>query len=69
MGRKLQTKAELEENKKKGVGGTVHFMDELPEYKEIHNLHSAEECKLEEYREQCKNEAMDMLKEFFSLWD
>ena len=45
-------------------------MDELPEYKEIHDLHREEERKLEEYREQCKNEALDMLKEhFFSLWD
>ena len=67
---KLQTEAELEENKKRGGGGTLHYMDELTEYKEIYDLHSAEERKLEEYREQCKNGAMDMLKEyFFSLWD
>ena len=70
FGFKLQTEEELEANKKRGGGGTVHFMDELPEYKEIHDLHRAEERKLEEYREQCKNEALDMLKEyFFSLWD
>ena len=70
LGNKLQTEAELEENKKRGGGCTVHFMDELPEYKEIHDLYRAEERKLGEYREQCKNEAFDMLKEyFFSLWD
>ena len=70
LGEKLQTEAELEENKKRGGGGTLHYMDELTEYKEIYDLHSAEERKLEEYREQCKNGAMDMLKEyFFSLWD
>ena len=40
------------------------------ETKEIHDLHRAEERKLEEYREQCKNEAFDMLKVYFySLWD
>lgn len=70
FGHKLQTEAELEENKKRGGGGTVHFMDELPEYKDIYEKHRAEERKLEEYREQCKNEALDMLKEYFySLWD
>lgn len=40
------------------------------ETKEIHDLHRAEERKQEEYREQCKNEAFDMLKVYFySLWD
>ena len=45
-------------------------MDELPEYKDIFEKHRAEERKLEAYREKCKNEALDMLKEYFySLWD
>ncbi|MBR4983567.1 MAG: hypothetical protein IKY94_13570 [Lachnospiraceae bacterium] len=70
LGEKLQTEAELEENRKRGGGGTVHFMDELPEYKDIFEKHRAEERKLEAYREKCKNEAFDMLKEYFySLWD
>ena len=70
FGEKLQTEAELEENRKRGGGGTIHFMDELPEYKEIADLYSDEERKLEKYREQCKNEALDMLKEnFYSWWD
>ena len=70
FGHKLQTEAELEENRKRGGWGTVHFMDELPEYKDIYEKHRTEERKLEEYREMCKNEALDMLKEyFFSLWD
>ena len=48
----------------------MHFMDELPEYKEIFDRYFAEEKKIEEYRNASKNEAMDMLKEyFFSLWD
>jgi len=70
LGEKLQTKAELEENKKRGGGGTIHFMDEIPEYKEIYEKHREEDEKLEKYREECKDEAIDMLKEyFFSLWD
>jgi len=69
LGEKLQTKAELEE-KKRGGGGTIHFMDEIPEYKEIYEKHREEDEKLEKYREECKDEAIDMLKEyFFSLWD
>ena len=66
----LALKAELEENKKRGGGGTIHFMDEIPEYKEIYEKHRVEDEKLEKYREECKDEAIDMLKEyFFSLWD
>lgn len=70
FGEKLQTEVELEENKKRGGGGTIHFMDEVPEYKEISEKHRAEDEKLEKYREECKDEAIDMLKKyFFSLWD
>lgn len=29
FGNKLQTEKELEENRKRGGGGTIHFMDEL----------------------------------------
>ena len=70
FGEKLQTEEELEENRKRGGGGTVHFMDELPEYKEISDKYREEEKRLEEYRESCKDEAFDMLKQhFFALWD
>lgn len=70
LGEKLQTEAELEENRKRGGGGTVHFMDELPEYKEISEQYFAEERKLDKYRDEVKNEALDMMKEyFFHLWD
>lgn len=69
-GEKLQTEKELEENHKRGGGYTVHFMDELPEYKEISDIYYEEERKLEQYRDKCKDEALDMMKEyFFSLWD
>lgn len=70
LGEKLQTEAELEENQKRGGGGTVHFMHELPEYKEISDKYHEEERILEQYRGRCKDEAMDMLKKyFFALWD
>ncbi|MBE5951549.1 MAG: hypothetical protein E7260_08145 [Lachnospiraceae bacterium] len=70
LGAKLQTEKELEENKKRGGGCYVHFMDELPEYKEISDKYREEEKKLEEYRNSCKDEAFDMLKQyFFALWD
>ena len=66
----MQTEAELEANRKRGGGGTVHFMDELLEYKEISDKYFEEERKIEEYRGKCKDEAMDLLKEhFYALWD
>lgn len=70
FGNKLQTEKELEENRKRGGGGTIHFMDELPEYKEISDKYREEEKRLEEYRRKCKDEAIDMLKQYFyDLWD
>ena len=70
LGEKLQTAKELEENRKRGGGGTVHFMDELPEYKEVSDVYRLESKKLEEYRNISKDKALDMLKEyFFCLWD
>ena len=70
LGEKLQTEEELEENKKRGGGGTVHFMGELPEYKEIDEKYSEEERKIGQYRVECKDKAFDMLKEhFYALWD
>lgn len=65
FGNKLQTEKELEENRKRGGGGTIHFMDELPEYKEISDKYREEEKRLEEYRRKCKDEAIDMLKQYF----
>lgn len=70
LGEKLQTEEELEDNRRRGGGGTVHFMKELPEYKEISDKYLEEERKLEEYRNKSKDEALGMLKEyFFDLWD
>lgn len=70
LGQKLQTESELKENRKRGGGRTVHFMDEIPAYKEISDRYFAEEKELEEYRCKSKDEAIDLLKEhFFALWD
>jgi len=70
LGEKLQTEEELKENRKRGGGRTMHFMNELPEYKEISEKYHAEELELDTYRLRCKNEAMDLLKEhFYALWD
>ena len=70
LGKKLQTPEELEAYRNGGGGGTVHFMSELPEYKEISEKYMDEEKKLEQYRIACKDEVMDLMREhFFALWD
>ena len=69
FGFELQTEEEKEESRR-GGGRRVHFLHELPEYKEISDRYDEEESRLEEYRRSCKDEAMDMLKQhFFNLWD
>ena len=69
LGEKLQTEEEL--NKNRITGNTVmHFMDEVPEYKDISDKYFEERDKIEKYRSTCKDEAIDMLKEYFyDLWD
>lgn len=70
LGEKLQTETELEENRKRGGGGTVHFMRELPEYEELSERYFEEELMLDTYRRDCKDKAMDLLKKhFYALWD
>ena len=70
LGEKLQTEEELKENRKRGGGCTMHFMDEIPEYKDISDKYNAKELELDTYRLGCKNEAMDLLKKhFYALWD
>ena len=69
FGEGLQTDEEREESKRSG-SSRVHFMNELPEYKEISEKHREEDERLDKYRNNCKDEALDMLKEyFFALWD
>ena len=48
----------------------VKWMHELPEYKELSDKYREEEKRLEEYRRKRKDEAIDMLKQYFyDLWD
>lgn len=62
-----------EEEKKKAENTSsvkVHFMNEVPEYKEIHDKYMKEQKKIEEYQVQCKDEAFDLMKQYFyDLWD
>ncbi|KIR03547.1 hypothetical protein P261_02362 [Lachnospiraceae bacterium TWA4] len=52
------------------MGHTVHFLSEVPKYQKIDKLYSDYEQKLEAYRNRCKDEAIDLLREYFwSLWD
>ena len=45
-------------------------MDEEPEHKDISDKYFEERDKIEKYRSACKDEAIDMLKEYFyDLWD
>ena len=60
-GEGLLTDEEKEEGKKKGAT-RMHMMDELPEYKDISERYMAEDAKLAEYRNSCKDQAMDLLK-------
>lgn len=70
LGEKLQTETELEENRKRGGGRTIHFMRELPEYEKISKRYFEEELMIETYRRGCKDEAMDLLKKhFYAFWD
>ena len=62
LGEKLQTEEELKEKRKRGGGCTMHFMDEIPEYKDIWEKYNVEELELDAYRLGCKNEAMNLLK-------
>ncbi|MBR6383637.1 MAG: hypothetical protein IKS56_06590 [Lachnospiraceae bacterium] len=69
FGEGLLTPEEKEEAKKSNYT-KVHFMEELPEYKELYEKHREEDKKIEKYQNDCKDEALDMLKEYFySLWD
>lgn len=70
LGEKLQIPGELESSRKHGDGIRVHFMSELPQYKELSEKYMAEEKKLEQYRIDCKDEVLNLMKEhFFALWD
>ena len=69
FGEKLETVEEKEERMRTGAH-VVHCPSELPEYVDIAETYHAEEKKLEEYRNQYKEEAFQLFSEwFFHLWD
>ena len=69
LGEKLRTPEERKRDSEQNVI-TYHGMRELPEYKELCKRYDEEEKKLEQYREECKNEAFELFtKWFYSLWD
>ena len=63
-GEKLLTDEEKAEAKKTG-SHPIYLPHHMPEYKEICKLHSEEERKLSAYREQCKNEALELFSKWF----
>jgi len=63
-GEKLLTDEEKAEAKKNG-SCPVYLPHQMPEYKEICELHSEEERKLNAYRERCKNEALELFSKWF----
>lgn len=63
-GEKLLTDEERAEAKKNG-SCPVYLPHHMPEYKDICELHSEEERKLNAYREQCKNEALELFSKWF----
>ena len=50
---------------KKTGSHAVYLPHHMPEYKEICELHSEEERKLNAYREQCKNESLELFSKWF----
>lgn len=69
FGCKLMTEEEKKASRE-GKGTRVHFMGELPEYRMISDRYFQAERRLEKYRDECKNEALEMLKKYFwALWD
>ena len=63
-GEKHLTDEEKAEVKKTG-SHSVYLPHQMPEYKGICELHSEEERKLSAYREQCKNEALELFSKWF----
>ena len=69
FGEKLLTKAEKAEEKKNGTQ-RVYMLGDLPEYKEISELYFNESRVLDDYRDDCKNKALELFsKWFWDLWD
>lgn len=60
----------LEENKDPNGVRTMHFASEIPEYADICHQWSQEEREIDKYRDEMKDEAFDLMKQWFwSFWD
>ena len=68
-GEKLMTAREKEDYRK-GKGRRVYFPDNVEEYKPVSEKYFDERRKLEQYRRECKDEALALFsKWFYDLWD
>ncbi len=69
LGEKLRTEEEKTEEKEKGIY-RAYMPGDVPEYKEIIELYFNEERTLQDYRDDCKNKALELFsKWFWDLWD
>lgn len=60
----------LENGEGDKIGRVLHFPSDLPKYKETEDKYYAEEKTLSQYREECKNQALELFsKWFYYLWD
>lgn len=68
-GKKLMTEDDRQ-CAKQGKGIRVYTLNAVPEYRDFCKKYADESKRIDAYRERCKDEAFDMLKEyFFCLWD
>ena len=68
-GEGLKSEEEKTRERKEGLY-TMYGLSDVPEYREIDELHHAEFLEIEKYRNECKNKGLDMFKEWFwQLWD
>ncbi|OON85732.1 hypothetical protein BXO88_10760 [Oribacterium sp. C9] len=69
FGEGLKTEEDRAEEKEKGYH-RMYMLSDVPEYKNISDLHYEEERKIAEYRDECKDRGMDLFKTWFwNLWD
>ena len=68
-GEKLMTDRE-KDDLKNNRGRRVYFPGDTEEYKPLHDQYIAEERKIDQYRHDCKDEALALFSEwFYELWD
>lgn len=69
FGENLRTEKEKAEEKEKGTR-RLYMLGDVPEYKEISDLYFNESRALGDYRDDCKNKALELFsKWFWDLWD